>query len=512
MAGRKFTTSSITTNQTTFNGGLNTTSGPFGLSDSESPDLQNIDFDRFGSILQRNGYTALNEEALSGDPTGDGLHWFEYTSGSSTVRKAIKVAGGALYKMDDLDGTWDDVTGGLTITAGNHCDFQNFLNEVYITNGNDAPFKYDGSSASAMTVPTGLTTAKFVKEFNNYLFLANVTVSGTTHKSRIYWSNLKDTDTWGATNFIEVAKDDGQEITGIFVLSDRLVIFKTRSIYNLFFTGDADIPFILPSGGKTNSTVGCIASFSIQPVDNGLVFLASDGIYFFDGANSYKISDRLNYTFSQLNQTRLSQACSLTYHKKSVYMLSLCSSGETENDTVIVWNFALNSFSLYKGIAASSMAVFWVSGTDERPYFSDYDGFTYRMDTGEDDYPLNSQTAIDSYYYTNWKPYGDLIIKKAVPECIVYYDINTGTLDFSYSYDFDEDDQYTLSFSTASSSDVYGTGAYGTATYAKAGGGIKRLDLTSRGRVVRFKFSNNRVSETWRVNGFGMYPHGETNV
>ena len=44
----------------TLSGGLNSTAGPFGLKDNESSDLQNIDFDQFGSILKRNGYSNLN--------------------------------------------------------------------------------------------------------------------------------------------------------------------------------------------------------------------------------------------------------------------------------------------------------------------------------------------------------------------------------------------------------------------------------------------------------------------
>ena len=75
---------------------------------------------------------------------------------------------------------------------------------MYITNGEDPPFKWTGAgNGTTMSVPTGLTDARFVKQYNNYLFLANVVVSGTAHKSRIYWSDIKDTSTWDSTNFIK---------------------------------------------------------------------------------------------------------------------------------------------------------------------------------------------------------------------------------------------------------------------------------------------------------------------
>ncbi len=513
MAGIKLTSSTISFGDTALNGGLNATAGPLNLKNNESSDLQNIDFNKFGSILKRRGYTALNTSAITNDPQGDGLHWFEFDSSGALTRFAVKVADGKLFKMDSLDGTWDDITGGLTITKENHCDFENFLNEVYITNNEDVPFLWDGSgNGAAMDVPSGLTKAKLVKQFNNYLFLANVQVSGTRHGSRIYWSNLKNTNTWSATAFIEISKDDGQEITGLKVLADRLVIYKTRSIYVLFFTGDADIPFILPGGGKTNSEVGCIAPFSIQAVDNGHILLSHDGLYFFDGSNSFKLSDKINDTILGLNSTRLNQARSINQKNKTKYWLSVPSSGSVTNDKIITFDYFNNAFSIYSGINASAMAIFFVSGLEERPYFSDYSGFTYRADTGLNDNPLNSATAIDAFYWTNWKNWGDIVNQKVTPQIYIYHPISSSTLAFAYAYDFDESDQFSQSVSLATSADVYGTGKYGTATYAKEGGSVQRRDLKSSGRVVRFKFANDILNETFRIDGFGTVPYLKTNV
>lgn len=511
MAGLVFTTPSVPISDLTLNGGLNSTAGPLTLQNNESSSLQNIDFNKFGSILKRNGYTALNTSAIATSPDIDGLHWFEFDSGGSSTKKAVNVAGDKIFKMDDLDGTWDDITGGLTITATNHVDFQNWLNTVFATNGANAPWKWTGAgNAAAMTVPTGLTKARFVKEFNNFLFLANVTVSGTAHPSRIYFSNIKDADTWTVTDFIEISKNDGQEITGIKVLSDRLVVYKTRSIYNIFFTGDADIPFILPGGGKSNSAVGCIAPFTIQDVNNGHVFLSYDGFYFYDGFNSFKISDKINTTILGFNKNRFVNAVSLVQKDKNRYWCGLTSSGASENDTVLVWDYSLNAWSVYDGLDPSAMATFYVGDSEERPYWGDYAGFVYRSDIGSSDFPLNVETAIDAFYHTNWKHYSDLVDKKGIAHITIYNQIANSTLTFAYSYDFDEDDQFTQSFSLATSADVYGTGVYGTATYAKTGGNVERRDLTGRGRVVRFKFQNSTIGETFQIDGFGTFAHLET--
>jgi hypothetical protein len=320
---------------------------------------------------------------------------------------------------------------------------------------------------------------------------------------------LKDTGTWLSTSWIEIAKDDGQEITGMRVLSDRLVVFKGRSVYNVFFTGDADIPFTV---SKSNSAVGCIAPWSIQEVDNGLVFMAPDGLYYYDGNNSYKISVRIQTTLDGFNQTKMDKVISAVYRKKNLVYFAFSSSSATTHDTVIVWNYFLNSFSLYKGMAIAAMASVYPDGKEERPYFADYSGFTYRMDAGTNDYPLNAQTAISAYYYTNWKTYDDLISKKGMVQCNIYHQLSNAILTFVYSYDFEIADMFTLAINLSTSTSTYGSAKYGTATYAGNGGAVVRKDITGRGRAVRFGFKNSVLSETFKIDGFGTWLQLETNV
>lgn len=516
MAGIRFTTQSIPISDKILNGGLNSTAGPLGLANNESSDLQNIDFNKFGSILKRNGFTALNTATLNSAADSNGLFWFEYYKSGSLIRHAVNLCGNKIYKMDDLDGTWDNITSAtaITITTAYHVSGASFQNRLYMTNGYDLPFQWDGANCTGISlaeVPTNLTKAKYVELYNNYLFYGNIVLSTGTHPSRIYWSNLKDPKTWTATDYIDVAQNDGQEIMGFKVLADRLVIFKNRSIYNLYFTGDVDIPFILPGGGKSNSPVGCAAPFSIQEVDNGLVFLSYDGFYFYDGLNSYKISDKINTTIASMDSTKFINSVSLVQKTKNRYWCSVTTSGSSENNRVLVWDYFNNAWSIYKGIDPCSMTTFYVSGTQERPYWGDYRGHVYRSDTGSNDYPMNVSTAIDAYYWTNWKHYEDLVDKKGIAHIIIYHQIASSTLTLSYSYDFDTDSQYSLTVDLSTSADVYGTGKYGTATYAKAGGNLARKDLPlGRGRVVRFKFSNNIAGETFQVDGFGTLPHLET--
>lgn len=509
MAGITYTSQPLTKAFRKNSGGLNSTSSPLEVADNESSDLQNIDFDRFGAILKRNGYTTLNSSAFNSGATWNSLHWYQITN--TNTRMLVGTCGNKIAKMDDLDGTWDDITGSLTITAGNNnqTSWTTFLDTAIGTNNVDAPFQYTGSgNASALTVPTGLTKAAFVENFQNFAFLANVTVSGTTRPTRIHWSNINSISTWTATDFNDVGNNDGYPITGIKVLGEKLIIFKERSIWQAIFTGDPDIPF---SFSQTPSTQGCIAPFSIQKVGNGIVFLAYDGFYFFDGYNSSKISDKVTTTILGFNDLRYQFASSMYQLNKNRYWCSFTAGGGATHSRVITWDSYKNAWSLYVGINANAMAIANIAGGQEKPFFGDYLGFVYQADNGLNDSPSGTATAIAAYYYTKWMDYDDVVNQKETPQVVIYYKINSATVTFSHSYDLEETDTFSTTFSTASGGSVYGSSVYGTGTYGASGGAIARRDLNGRGRVVRFKFKNSTLSETFRIDGFGSIPHLDTN-
>ena len=122
---------------------------------------------------------------------------------------------------------------------------------------------------------------------------------------------------------------------------------------------------------------------------------------------------------------------------KNHYWCAVCGSGASENNRVLVWDWYNNAWSIYTEMAPAAMATFHVGGTQERPYWGDYRGYVYSGDTGADDYPANSQTAINAIYFTNWRPFGDLVNQKGVPQINIYYQNANTTLTFGYSYDFE---------------------------------------------------------------------------
>lgn len=517
MAGGDYTTPSIPFAYRKNVGGLNSTAAATSLEDNESSDLQNIDFDVVGSFRKRGGYTQLNTTAFNSGAAFNGLYWFEKSDGTKYLLGTCGSKLGVATSLTQAATPFTDRTGALTFTAGNNNQqsFATMLDTVLGTNGVDLPWQCVGSSnavvisgiAGGGSAPT-ITTAKYVEVFSNYAFLANMNWGGAYQGSRVQWSAIDSISSWDAAAFRDVNKADGQVITGLKALGESLVIFKRRSIWVAQFTGDSDIPFVFQ---KTRSTVGCVSGYSIQEVENGLFFMSDDGQYYFDGNNSFKVSDRVLSTLLTFNQNRFANCTSAYFITKNRYINSFSLGGSSSNDRCLTWDSHNNAFGLYKGVNANCFARVYNSGI-EQIYFGDYSGFVYLMNSSNTDNPSGVATAIDSYYYTKWFDYGDLISKKAVPQVSIYYDFAAATLTFVYSYDFENADSYTQSFSLATGGALYGTAIYDTDVYAGSGGTVAPRHLTGRGKVVRFGFKNSIVGETFSIDGFGTYPDAETNV
>lgn len=482
------------------NGGLNTSSSPLQVKNNESSDLFNIDLTPFGSLIKRNGYTQLNTSAVNSGARWTGLYDYVQKDGTHFL---VGTAGDKFFKMESLDGAFDDITGGLTITAGSLADFATFKNTVLVTNGEDPPFQWAGTgNATAMTVPTGLTKAKFIAVFSGFTILANVTVSGTDHPSRFYWSNIDDIGTWTPTDFVNIDADNGQAITGLEILGTRLVFYKDQTVYNTLFTGDSTIPFLTQ---KSDSSVGAVSGFSIQNVENIQVFSSHDGIYIYDGVQAKHISDRINTEFDSYNKNLFTSVTSALYRTLNQVWFAYATSSVSSTDRIIIWDYQHNAWLRHKGILASVMARVFTDDGVERLYFGDYDGFVYQADDGTDDNPSGAATAIESYYVTKWFDFGDTAFEKRAPNLYLYLN-EVGDFDLSVSIarNFQTGTFETLAISMFQSGGIVGTAKVGVDTIGGQDGLVRNVAWPSpiTGQFIRYRFENSQINEPYEIFGW----------
>lgn len=132
-----------------FDGGLNTKVSPLHGDPSESPDLQNVEFDDFGAVSTRKGYAKIN---TVGTGELDFLHSFRYTGGSKLI--------GSYGNVYELSGTTLVVVSGSTevFTGGQKVAVVNTLNYLFMTDSQVA-YKYSHDGYFTLWGVSTLTTA-----------------------------------------------------------------------------------------------------------------------------------------------------------------------------------------------------------------------------------------------------------------------------------------------------------------------------------------------------------------
>ena len=212
-----------------FTGGLNTYNPSSELNINESPDLDNITLSEKG-FQKRTGDVAFNTTAMNSGVAVQGLTYFKPISGEFIV----SVCGDKLYKSDSLDGTMDDITGGLTIAASkNNIWTFSKLKDLCVGVGGapSVPFKYSGAGDGAAlggTPPNG----SFCFGMRDRIFIGGTSAAPTT----IYWSILANPEDWSGTgsgNNSVVTNDGDKLVGGIPVNNNLALLFKQYSIHQL---------------------------------------------------------------------------------------------------------------------------------------------------------------------------------------------------------------------------------------------------------------------------------------
>lgn len=476
-------------------GGLNTKDSPILINDNESPNCQNVYFTTKGAIVKRSGYDRLN---LSGIPSGgvDQItSFYQYIQDDGT-EFAIATAGTKLFKMESLDGTWDDITGSLTITSDANFKWITWKNTAIGVNNTNPPIKWTGSgNGAALTVPTNLTKARDVVEYRNYLILVNVTVDGTAHPSRFYYSNLNTLNTWTDLDFIDVSPSDGDVLIGGIVLGGDMYLFKKFAIYRVRLTGDSVNPFIVQ---KTNSHVGALSTNGIVLSNNTIIFVANDGVYAFNGNISEKISTKIDPTFASLNKSNLSKAQIMDYNEDNQIWVA-SGTGSTHN-RVLVFDYSSAAWTLYTGINAAVIGDYISSG-DEKIFHGDYAGLVFEDDTADSD----DGAAINAHWVSKWMDFGAPSINKKVKHCnIVVEDSGNWDLTFGYSYDFQGDDLRTISVNLSGNAALWDSGIWDSSVWAGQSYLIKRLDVLGQGKFFNVKFTNADSNEPFTLYGYSL--------
>lgn len=223
----------------------------------------------------------------------------------------------------------------------------------------------DGSAPTWATVSAGsdLTppVAKFAEIHREKLWLAH----HPSYTSDVYWSYAFKPDIFNAADYEQIRPDDGDEITFIKNQLGILVIGKTNSIMKFStISSDSDQWSVL----GPYSYVGCPAPYSAVDSPLGIIYLAKNGIYVFNGESSQLISDAVTPELRDVLWTNRSNVAAVYYDNEYQMAYTSVESGASVNDRVIVFDVQRDSYS----IDDKSLSAFEVfdSGTDEGTLYS----------------------------------------------------------------------------------------------------------------------------------------------
>lgn len=258
-----------------------------------------------------------------------------------------------------------DSFGGETV-LGRHIYRANATTYKLITNGNITDNVNVTLSDSTVDADLGATLAA------NYTYTVPKGKIPIVHKNRLwlfndpnqpsrgYYSDDSNPDYFITGNYFDIRPNDGDEVTFAKNLLGILTVSKTNTIQKLYTDGDD--PDADWSISDPISMIGCQAIYSAVDSPLGIIYLARDGIYRFNGQNSIIISDIVTPEIKDIADSNFANSWGELY--RNVYYLSYASkqSGTSTNNRILLYDLLSNAFSI--DLFSSNVFCTLNSGTD----------------------------------------------------------------------------------------------------------------------------------------------------
>lgn len=550
---------------TSFAGGLNTAVSATKVKESESPSLQNVEFTENGLPSKRRG-TDLYGDAPDSDVLGlgslymaDGTRYHVRASGTSlyylsgdtwtaitglalTAGKNMNFvqARGALYGFNGTDkmAKWTGSGGATQPAYGVTASFGIYYKNRLIASGNaTAPTRvYMSSSKNADTftglsgtataggattltdtgkswttnefeglklyVTAGTGAGQYRTVASNTATVLTVTESWTTNPDNTSQYTVEGGDT------IDIAKDDGQAVTGLAKFENKLLIFKERSVYSMTFDDVGPIVELV------SASYGCVSHRSIDSVENDVFFLAQDGVRTIGYVPNIVGQLRTNLLtlpvkgeIDNINPAYYGNCCAI-YHD-NLYILAYPRGSSAVNDRMLAFSTVYGCWTAWTGMGANCFNQFIDTDGREKLYYGDErSGQACRMLS--DNYTDGATEAIDAYWYSKQFDMGNPALKKGA----VFIDFQVRALNGTLGLDVILDGAVTQ-LSTAIASTFTGDDGLrsfmmreamlredaGSTAATVAADDVRRVYLSGDFRTIQVKAYNAAAGENFTLMG-----------
>ncbi len=440
------------------------------------------------------------------------------TSGSPTTKRIFVIDDMIIAEAAHIDVPTVANAVKTDVTRDKPTDFAVLSDKLYIANGADVLQVYDQSSCADITTPpgsglTGSFTPSIIETHRWSIWAAGV----PGNPSRIYKSVPQDgtdfntnltafhtTDGYalvGASQ-IDVRPDDGTKITGL--AGDhfgQLVIFKEDSIHRILGATKAD--YCLPPEGVING-IGAYNG-TIVKANNDLYFASKKGIHrlsttqqYGDNAESF-VSYPIQEYYNGLDKSYLDKCASCHWPDYNIILWSFRLLGAENNNTILVYNYAVDAWSIWTGIEVTAFALITFQGKkilylgDSHGRFCKFD-FAMRNDYGTT-YKAELENIIDL---------GNAMMKKGYRTFFLDFNPVSGDVEAKFKVD---NGSYTTAQSLSDTTIGTQLGQFTLGTDALGGAvrsTVQQCAINLSGRKLHLNLSNDDLNENMEILGYGV--------
>ena len=330
---------------------------------------ENVMYEQSGAVRKCGGDSRINATAIASDPTITGMFdfWRAGTSGTFTQKFVVMTSNSKIYK-EDMDGTFDDITGSATITSSAipvFCQARDTL--LIFTNTNDTPLKWDQSGDVATLGGSPPAGRGAVFHLNRvWIWSANDNPSRIT-----YGSSTDIEDYTGAdTGFIDIDPDDGDRIVGCAVYKKKLIVFKGPNKGSIHvISGTA--PTGSDAFARTPLTRGIAlqSHHSIISVNDDIWFWSNRGVHslaatdqFGDYAGAFLTRFLHSFFRTQVNRAGFGRVQGVSYDEKGTALWVYPGSGSATNNRTFGLSYlnaetGLKAFTWTRGGASACIRI-----------------------------------------------------------------------------------------------------------------------------------------------------------
>lgn len=508
-------TSSIQSYKVVCKGGLVLNESVINHTDGEALTLQNYEPNVLGGYSKILGFTKYDSNFVPGSAgadTGSIIGVYVFKSGSEVIacrgNRVSKSSGSGWTHLNAASASTDAVK--YRFTRFNWTGTE----KIAFTDETNYAATYDGTTFTRLNGAGAPTNPKYCAAHRGRLFLAGY----TSNSGALTYTKANDeTDFSAAGGAAEIVV--GDTIVGLQPFRENLIIFCERSIWNL--------AGINPSGPEQfnltpiTQDLGCAHADTIQEFGGDVLFLAHDGVRTIAGTE--RIGDIELGSISRNIQDPVStihtytNVCSQVIDEKSQYRIYFSNVGTTTalsegilgairrndpandvqgNSQTGTWEWGKTKG--YKAIVAHHHDI----GSTTYSVFANENSYVYRNENGNN---LDG-SSIESIYETPDLDLGDVAIRKTLHKVRLYYKLGGTTSILMYVYyDFGDSNiaqPAVYTFTSGSTTSVYGSAVYGTSAYGTMLPPTDRKNTEGSGFTIKLKFVTTDTNPSHTIHGF----------